>query len=76
MTPIVTLRAVARYRERVDPGLDGDGARARILASERAINAAAEFGARTVRQGCGAKLILDGLTVVTVWRDPRRGRRA
>lgn len=68
---IVTQHAIARYIERIDAGLSEQDARAAILVSEPAVEAAAKFGAHVVRQGCGAKLILQGATVVTVIRRDR-----
>jgi len=67
---IVTAHACERYVERIDPRLSLAAARARIESSASAIEAAADFGCRVVRQGCGAKLILAGDHVVTVY--PRR----
>lgn len=67
---IVAARAVARFIERIDPRLTPADARARIEASASAIEAAARFGCTRVRQGCGARLILVGDHVVTVY--PRR----
>jgi hypothetical protein len=63
---IVTQHAVERYQERIDPRLTPAEARAAIQASARAVEVAARFGCRSVRQGCGAKLILVGDAVVTV----------
>lgn len=68
MTVTVTGHAIERYLERIDGSLTWDQARAAILASEKAIQKAAEFGASVVRNGLGAKLVLDGETVVTVLR--------
>ena len=68
---IITTHAAERYIERVDPTLTLDQARAAILTSERAVEAAAGFGCRTVKLGNGGRLQLDGLTVVTVL-PPRR----
>jgi hypothetical protein len=66
----VTAHAARRYVERVDPKLTLAEATARIHASDAALEIAADFGAHVVRLGCGAKLILEGFTVVTVY--PRK----
>lgn len=62
----VSLHAAERYVERVAPGLDIHQDEDAMLASARAVDAAARFGCPTVRLGCGARLILSGDTVVTV----------
>jgi hypothetical protein len=63
---IVTAHAAERYRERLAPHMTLDQATAAISASQRAIDAAADFGCGVVKLGCGGKLILKGETVVTV----------
>lgn len=55
----VTHHAVERYLEPIIPTLTFEEARARIIASSKAIKVAAAFGCTTVRTG-------DGATVVTV----------
>lgn len=62
----VTAHAVDRYRERINPILTPDQAKAVIQSHAIAVKAAADFGCRVVRTGNGAKPILDGTTVVTV----------
>lgn len=61
----VTKHALKRWRERVSPCTDKQ-ARAAILSHSSAIEKAAMFGAGTVRLGTRHRLILEGLTVVTV----------
>lgn len=61
----VTRHAADRYYERVEVCPDP---RAAILAHAIAIERAALAGSRCVRLGNGARLVLDGLTVVTVYR--------
>ena len=63
---VVSQHARTRYAERIEP-CSLDEARDRILAHSRAIEAAAAFGAEVVRLGTGARIILDGLTVVTCY---------
>lgn len=65
MTFYVTPHAVDRYIERVDP-VSRDVAMERILGSAHAIDVAVAFGARVVRLGNGAKLIIDKRKVITV----------
>lgn len=60
----ITDHAAQRYAERVG-GTTAD-ARQAILASTKAIEAAADFGAPTLILGNGARLVLDGRTVITV----------
>lgn len=62
----VSKHAIVRYRERIRACSITD-ARAAILLHSRALEAAAAMGARIVRLGDGSRLILDGLTVVTVF---------
>lgn len=69
---IVTTHAVARWCERVDPRATADQARHAMLACARAVDAAAAFGCPTVRLGSGARLILEGETVVTVLGPEQR----
>lgn len=61
----VTNHAVLRWQERI-ARISAEDVRATIEASSPAIEAAASFGAACIRLGCGAKLVLDGRTVVTV----------
>ena len=63
---IITAHAAARFIERINPLLTTEQARAEIAAHEKAIVTAANFGCRCVRLGSGAKLVLDGFSVVTV----------
>lgn len=62
----VTTHAADRYIERVDPSLSYERAREALLAFAPIVRRAAEFGCSTVRIGCGAKLVLEGETIVTV----------
>lgn len=62
----VSRHAVARYVERVAPLATPDEAEAAIRACSRSICTAAAFHCRTVKLGCGGRLILDGRHVVTV----------
>ena len=62
----VSRHACQRYIERVDSSLTLEQADAAIRAHARAIRIAASFGCGVVRTGCGAKLLLEGLSVVTV----------
>jgi hypothetical protein len=62
----VTHHACERFIERVSP-CSLDDARLRILESAKAIEAAAAFGCEIVRRGHGERLVLDGLTVLTVY---------
>ena len=61
----VTEHAVDRWCERVE-NAPRDRVRATIEAAAPAIAFAAEHGARVVKMGCGARLILEGARVVTV----------
>lgn len=63
---IVTNHAAARYVERVDPRLTPDQARAEMLGAAHAIDIACVFGAKMVKMGNGARLVLEGEVVVTV----------
>jgi hypothetical protein len=72
----ITHHAAERYSERVEACSIAD-ARDHIAASSRAIEAAAAFGCQVVRLGGGARLILEGLTGVTVYErfsKPRQCR--
>lgn len=62
----VYAHAIQRYQERVEP-VDKDTAKRRILSAARAIERAASFGCQVVRLANGARLILDGENVVTVY---------
>lgn len=70
---VITAHAAQRYIERIDPSATTEQARAEIASHEKAIVAAANFGCQCVRLGSGAKLILDGLAVVTVIRRGSMG---
>jgi hypothetical protein len=69
----VTHHACERFVERV-AACSIDDARDRILGSSRAIETAAAFGCAIVKLGGGARLILEGLTVVTVYERHARPR--
>lgn len=74
----VTPHAIARFQERVAP-CSVETARERILAASHAIGVAAKFGCEVVRLGNGARLILEGEKVVTVYAAhtlPRQCRRS
>lgn len=73
LTIHITHHAVDRYRERVEPALTFDQAMASLRTHERAVCVAAGFGCDTVKLGNGSRLILDGLSVVTVLA-PRQAR--
>lgn len=62
----VSLHAAQRFGERVYP-CSIDEARAAILSHRRALESAVDFGCEAVRLGDGARLILDGDCVVTVY---------
>ena len=62
----VTQHAAERYVERVNPELTVEQAKAAMMASARAIDTAAAFGASCVRLGNGARLMLQGDVVVTI----------
>jgi hypothetical protein len=62
----VCHHAAERYVERVEP-CTIEQAKDRILASSKAIHAAASIGCQVVRLACGARLVLDGLRVLTVY---------
>ena len=59
----VTAHAILRYQERVAP-VSLETARAAL--STPAIRKAAEFGATYVRLGTGHRVVIQGLTIVTV----------
>ena len=61
----VTEHAIDRYCERVE-NAPRDVVRARILAASRGITCAVAFGASVVILGCGARLVIEGASVVTV----------
>lgn len=63
---IVTRHAMERYVERIRPGFTLSQAEAEIMVSSPTIAIAAAFGAREVRTGHGARLVLEGDHVVTV----------
>jgi hypothetical protein len=62
----VTHHACERFIERVAP-CSLDAARAHILESAKAIEAAARFGCEVVRRAHGERLVLQGETAVTVY---------
>jgi hypothetical protein len=62
----ITRHAIDRYLQRVDASLSPEAAKAEMLAASSAIERAAAFGCDAVKLGNGARLILDGLSVVTV----------
>lgn len=61
----VTHHAITRYQERVAAVGTGE-ARRRILAHEKALAFAAEFGAPVVRNADGVRFIVQGGAVVSV----------
>jgi hypothetical protein len=69
--------AVTRFQERVAP-VSYDDARAEILSHAKAIECAASFGCQIIKLGNGARLIIDGENVITVYARkvlPRQCRR-
>lgn len=71
----VTAHAIERFMERVRP-CRWDEAETELRSHERAVLAAASIGCRSVRLGSGARLVLEGSTVVKVYpREVRHGRR-
>lgn len=69
----VTQHAAERWVERVAPHFTIDQAKAEIRTHTAMIIVAANFGATTIKLGCGARLILEERNVVTViGRDQRR----
>lgn len=62
---IVTAHAIERWIERVAP-VSWDEAEAAMLAAAPIVDRAAEIGCSVVITGNGARLVLDGETVVTV----------
>lgn len=72
----VSRHAIQQYQERVHP-CPYAVARAEILTAKRGIEAAATIGCEVVRLASGARLVLSGENVVTVYgRDqlPRQLR--
>lgn len=65
-TVIVTAHAAQRYVERINPSLTAREARLAIRQHHVIINKAADIGCHVVKLGCGARLVLDGVTVITV----------
>ena len=62
----ISNHAAERYIERVEPGLSMAEARAAIRGYSKGIEAALEFGCKSIRLACGARLMLDiGHRVVT-----------
>lgn len=66
---IVTRHAIDRYRERVEPVTPAE---AEAVMRTQAVQAAIAFGAKAVRLGNGARLVLEGETIVTVL-GPQQG---
>lgn len=62
----VYQHAVRRYQERVC-ACSYEDAKAAILTARRGIEAAASIGCQVVRLACGARLVLEGENVVTVY---------
>lgn len=62
----VCHHAAERWIERVNPAMTIDQAKAEIRTHSRAIVLASDFGAHTVKLGCGARLIVEDRKVVTV----------
>lgn len=69
----ISDHAVQRYQERIER-VDASEARAAMLSASDAIDTAAEFGCNRVVLGNGARLVLQGKTVVTV-KEKRHGKR-
>jgi hypothetical protein len=67
---VVTQHAAQRWSERVRP-CSRDEAVAEIASHEKAIQAAAEFGAHAVKLPSRHRLVLDGVRVVTVLPEGR-----
>lgn len=65
---LISHHAALRWIERVDPRATMAEAYAAIQAYARVIRIAIAFGARCVRVGCGAKLIIADGVVATVYR--------
>lgn len=69
----ITYHAVQRWIERVE-AVSFDEAVVAILRHTPAILTAIEMGCCCVKLGCGARLVLDGARVVTVYpRQPKSG---
>lgn len=69
----ITAHALERYVERVEP-VSYDQAVERLYASRHAVLAAESIGCQSVRLGNGARLVLQGATIVTVYPSDRRTR--
>jgi hypothetical protein len=67
----VTKHACERFIERVEPCTIAE-ARAHILESARALEAAAKFGCEVVRRWRGERLVLRGERVVSVYAADSR----
>lgn len=63
---VVTMHARERWIERIDGQATIASAGATIAAHSEAVRAAARFRYHCVKLPCGARLIIDGLNVVTV----------
>ncbi len=70
----ITTHAVQRYIERFEPRLSQEQARDVLVASSRAIDVAAAFGATMVKLSNGARLVLVGDVVTTVKQSSNRMR--
>lgn len=62
----ISHHATVRYRERVNPALSADEAREAIRGHAAAIGVAIGFGCPCIKLACGARLVLNDATVVTV----------
>jgi hypothetical protein len=69
-TVVVTRHAAERFAERVSP-CSLTEAEEQIHSHDAIIRKAASFGARSVKLGSNHRLILSGLTVVTVYPAKR-----
>lgn len=70
----VTAHAIERYVQRVEP-ISEDDALEKLTRSKGVVMLAASIGCISVRLGCGARLILDGETIVTVYPPANRQTR-
>lgn len=69
----ITAHAIQRWTERVEP-ISHDEAAERLMSCRRAVLAAESIGCQSVRLGNGARLVLQGATIVTVYPSDRRTR--
>lgn len=67
MAVVVSAHAARRYIERIEP-CGTAWARQRIASASAAIARAAAFGCHSIRLGDRTRLVLDGETVVDVYR--------